>query len=421
MNTSLPTRPPARKIIVIGAGIVGSTIALRLLRDGHDVTLLDPDPPGSGTSYGNAGSLSPGSIVPLALPGTLRSIPGWLADPLGPLSVSVARGPFLLPWLYRFWRAGRQDRVVPIVRAMQSLNRHCVTAYEHLLADAGAPELLAREGMLHVFRSEQAFAASAMGRQLRTDHGVQVELMDAAAIRRHSPALADGYQFGFFLADGGHVRNPQRVVTSLVGRFQSLGGQVLAARARELVIQRDKVIGVRTDEGELQAEDTVLAAGIGSVQLAQQLRVSVPVIAERGYHVQFNDPGLHLSRPVTDAQAKCVATPMEEGLRIAGTSEFTSAGARPNWKRADVLVRNAVAMYPGLKIHAMQRWAGSRPSTPDSLPVICPAPQHQGAFLAFGHGHWGLMAAPATAQLVADMIARRPSSSDISSFHVNRF
>lgn len=414
-------RATSRRVAVIGAGIVGTTIALRLVEEGHEVTLLDPDPPGQGASYGNAGSVSPGSIVPLALPGTIKSIPRWMADPLGPLSVSLLHGPRLLPWLHLFWRAGRVDRVKEIVRAMQTLQHDCVEAYDGMLHDAGVPELLVREGMLHVFRTEQAYASSAFARQLRIDRGVTVRLLSAEEIRRHSPHLADSYRFGFLLPDGAHVRNPERVVRSLSLRFEARGGQRLSARVEGFDVRKGRVRGLCTQRGVLQDTDVVLAAGIGSVALAKQLGVRVPVVAERGYHIQIEDPQIDVSRPVTDAEAKCVATPMEGGLRFAGTSEFTSERAPPNWKRAEVLERHARTMYPAVTLRGVRRWTGSRPSTPDSMPVVCEVPRHPGVFFAFGHGHWGLMSAPATARLVADLVARRAPSIDAHPFHVARF
>ena len=109
------------------------------------------------------------------------------------------------------------------------------------------------------------------------------------------------------------------------------------------------------------------------------------------------------------------------GLRIAGTSEFSAIDAAPNWQRAETLARLASGMFPGLRLDGYSRWSGYRPSTPDSLPVIGRSPRHAGVFLALGHGHWGLMAAPATGQVIADLVAGRPPRLDIAPFRPDRF
>jgi D-amino-acid dehydrogenase len=412
---------PQQDITIIGAGIVGVATALYLQREGHRVTLVERDRPGEATSFGNAGSLAPGSIIPLALPGTFRQVPNWILDPLGPLSLSWKAAPALVPWLLHFRRACNAEQVRRSAAAMRSLNRDSVDTYEELLATAGAPELVRRDGMLQVYRTEAGFAASEGSRRLRLENGARVEVITEADIRRLVPALSSDYRWGFSLPDGGNVRNPLRVTQVLGAHFQSNGGTIVEARVDDLEIAAGAVRALLTSAGRMPVDRVVLCAGVWSRTLAARIGVRVPVASERGYHIHVGTPGIALDRPVTDGERRFVATPMEGGLRFAGTSEFCRVGDAPNWSRADALASLAQSMLPGIDTGDFARWCGPRPSTPDGLPVIGPAPGHPNVLLAYGHGHWGLMAAPATGQVIADLVAGRPPRLDIAPFRPDRF
>lgn len=410
-----------KKVTVIGAGIVGIVTAIHLQREGHQVTVIDRQAPGEGASFGNAGSLAPGSIIPVAMPGTLRQVPKWLRDPLGPLSLSWRQLPFMLPWFLHFQRACNADRVQRGAAILRSLNAPAVEAYADLLGAAGAPELLRREGMLHVYKTEAGFKASAFGRRLRTDNGCPVELVDAGRIRELVPGISPGYRWGFHLPDNAHVHSPLGVVQALAAHFKNNGGTLLRATVTGIRCDADHVVKLRTDGPALSAECVVIAAGHASARLAAKLGTRVPLAPERGYHIEIPGAAPAQHCPVTDGESRFVATPMAGGLRIAGTSEFQAADAPPNWARAETLATLAGKMFPDMRVAGYSRWMGVRPSTPDSSPVIGRSPRHRQVLFAFGHGHWGLMAAPVTGQLVADLVADRTPRMDLSPFRPERF
>jgi D-amino-acid dehydrogenase len=410
-----------KEITVVGAGIVGIVTALYLQREGHKVTVVDRQAPGEGTSFGNAGSVAPGSIIPVAMPGTLKQVPKWLSDPLGPLSLSWRQLPFMLPWFLHFQRACNADRVRRGAAILRSLNAPSVEAYADLLGAAGAPELLRREGMLHVYKTEAGFKASAFGRKLRTDNGCVVELVDADRIRELAPGLSPGYRWGFNLPDNAHVHSPLGVVQALAAHFKNNGGTLVRANVTDIRCGDGSAVKLHTDAMLLSAECVVIAAGYASGKLAAKLGTRVPLAPERGYHIEIPGAAAAQCCPVTDGEARFVATPMAGGLRIAGTSEFQAADAAPNWARAETLATLAEGMFPGIKAEHYSRWMGVRPSTPDSTPIIGRSSRHPQVVFAFGHGHWGLMAAPVTGHLVADLVADRAPRIDLSPFRPERF
>jgi len=410
-----------RDVTIIGAGIVGIATAIYLQRDGHRVTVVDKGEPGRGTSFGNAGSLAPSSIIPMGMPGVLRNVPKWLTDPLGPLTLSWRQVPRLLPWLLHFRAACTKEAVIRGARALRSINAPSLESYTELLAAAGASDLLRHDGMLHVYRSEASFAATAFARELRAQYIGEIEVLDAGRIRDLEPAASPEFRYGIFLRDNGHVRSPYRVVEVLARHFVDNGGSIVRAAVSGFRFGADGPAALKTDQGEMPVDRVVIAAGTASSALARAVGVRAPVAHERGYHIEIPEPGITLRVPVTDGERRFVATPMEGGIRLAGTSEFSNADAAPNWRRTDALARLGPQMLPQLKVEGYSRWMGTRPSMPDSLPVLGPAPLSDRVFLAYGHGHFGLMAAPATGQVISDLIAGRTPRLDIEPMRPERF
>ncbi|HYM32293.1 MAG TPA: FAD-dependent oxidoreductase [Candidatus Cybelea sp.] len=412
-------------VVVVGAGIVGMAAASFLQRDGRKVVVLDPGAPGEGASYGNAGCLNGSSVVPVSMPGTLSKVPGWLLDPEGPLTIRLRYLPVLLPWLWRFVRAGTPEKVAAQARALRPLIAPSVETYRQLARDAGAEDLIHRAGHLMAYRSDASFAGDAGANRLRSDNGVEIQELGADELRQLEPALSRDYVRGRLITENGHCANPLRLVQSLAEMFVRRGGIIRRERVRDFAFDGVSVAEVFTDAGRQAASQVVLAAGAWSRPLAAKLGDRVPLDTERGYHVMLKDPEVCPRIPTLSGEGKFVATPMEEGLRFAGTVEFAGLDAPPDWRRARVLLRQGQQMYPGLARQIdegrIKQWMGFRPSMPDSLPVIGTARAHPNALYAFGHGHIGLVAGAMTGRVIADLAAGRPPAIDVTPFDVRRF
>lgn len=411
-----------RKITVVGAGIVGTATASYLQRDGHEVTLVDMQPPGEYTSFGNAGILSPGSCVPLATPGIAWNVPGYLADPMGPLAVRWGYLPTAMPWFLRFLAASRPQRVEKIADALRALLRQTFDAYEPLVRHAGVEDLVRRTGYIVVYEHRKAYEGDATAWRLRRERGVVVEEIDDRAIHDKVPQLGGRYDVGLWLPEQGYVANPERLTKSLAAQFQRDGGRLLQRQVVDIALRDGKVSGLATDDGHtLPVDLVVLSAGVHTRALAAKLGDRVPLEAERGYHVTFTRPGIALPMPVFAPEHKFFVTPMEMGLRIAGQSEFAGIEPDPDYRRADILARHARRMFPTLDSAEATQWMGRRPSLPDSLPIIGPASRVANAYYAFGHGHTGLCGGAPTGRIIADLIAGRRPSIDVAPYSVSRF
>lgn len=410
-----------RRIVVIGAGIVGVSCASYLLRDGHEVTLLDPLGAAEGASKGNAGALSPGSCIPLALPGVFRSIPRWLADKNGPLVIRPSYLPRVMPWLMRFAASAHPRRVGANADALRALHRPMFDCYAPLLDNAKASGLIRRSGCLVVYRNREAFDRSQLEWSMRRERGAELQILDAQEIRTLAPALAPGFSHAVLQPEHGFVTDPQRLVRTLAEQFVRDGGRFVRAAARRFEVGMEQPIRVVTDATTFATDRVVLAAGVWSRGLAASVGNPVPLESQRGYHVTLEEPNIELEIPVSSAEGKFYATPMQGGLRIAGTVEFAGLGAPANFERARRLLPQASAMFPGLGITRFTEWMGHRPCLPDSLPVIGSARKDPRIVLAFGHGHNGMTSGPVTGRIVADMIAGRPPLIDPTPYRPERF
>ena len=402
-----------KTVAVIGAGMVGISAASWLQRDGHEVIVLDPGNPGEGTSFGNAGCLNGSSVVPMSMPGMAWNVPRWLMDPMGPLAIRWSYLPTIAPWLIRFLRAGTPERVEAQARALRALLGPTLATLQPLVKDAGAEDLIHRQGHLVVYRSEASHAKDAYGWKLRRDNGVILTELDADQLRQYEPALSRDFTRGVLIEENGHIGNPHRLVQSLAAAVMRNGGKIQHARAMGFILDGQRLKAVRTDHGEVACEAAVVAAGAWSKPLAASLGDRVPLETERGYHVMIRDPEVVPRLPISDAGGKYVATPMETGLRFAGTVELAGLDAAPNWRRARMLLEQGRKLFPGLREsypeERLSLWMGHRPSLPDSLPCIGLATNSPDVIYAFGHGHVGMIGSPMTGKVVADLVTDRKS------------
>ena len=410
-----------QNITVIGAGIIGIACASWLQRDGHAVTVVAARPPGEDCSFGNSGLLSPGSVVPPALPGAWRNIPRWLVDPLGPLAIRWRYAPRLLPWLAGWLSACREERAREVSSALAVLHAPVFENYRPLLADAGATDLVLRTGQLYVSGQDGAAAGSALVQALRAGAGIQTQALSGDAAREMEPALARHYRSALYFPDNGHSVNSFHLVQKLAAHFQSSGGTLLRRTVTGFETGDGGPRRLFTHDGPLPVDTLVIAAGAWSHRLTAQLGTRLPLEAERGYHLMLPRPGVAVRIPLVDRDHNFTMTPMDCGLRLAGTAEFAGVDAPPDYRRARILLEHGRRALPGLSGEGATEWMGCRPSLPDGLPVIDRSPHFPNVYFACGHAHFGLTEAPTTGKLIAEMVGGRPASIDIAPYRVGRF
>lgn len=418
-----PTSAVVNEVVVIGAGIVGVCCALSLQQSGAQVTLVDRLPPGDkgAASYGNAGSISWSSCIPIAMPGLMTKVPGWLLRPDGPLAIRWQHLPTLLPWLWRFVRAGNEAQVAASAAALAMLHAPALELHQQFAQLADVPDLISDCDYLHIYSASQANRLDQLEWRLRAEHGARLELLDQNELGERVPALARRYPQTVNIKEQGFVRNPSRLVAAYAAHFVRCGGRVVIDEVRDFETENGRVVSVRTSDSSLPAGHFVIAAGPWSRHLTKKLGFDIPLDTERGYHITVENPGISVNQTLMETDAKFVVTPMETGLRFAGTVELANIDAAPDYRRTDAIRRAAERMFPGLNTQHTTPWMGRRPSLPDGLPIIDRLPTFENVLLAFGHAHTGMVGAPQTGRLVSELARKQPSNFDLTPFGASRF
>jgi D-amino-acid dehydrogenase len=413
---------PRTDAIVLGAGIVGTSVALHLAKRGLRVALVDRRGPGEETSYGNAGVIEGNTVFPPAFPSRMSAL----------LRIALKRAPeanyhfsFLpkaLPWLMAFRAASRPQRLVETARAMRPLFARAVAEHEALMQESGATQYLRKNGWLKVYRTERAFIALKRELALASEFGIPHAWLDGDGVRALEPNLAGVVRRAVHWPGVASVTNPLAVTKAYAARFAAYGGRVLEGNARSLQRANGGGWQVETAEGQFSAGEVVMALGPFAREVLDAIGIKLPLGIKRGYHRHFRPAGnATLTRPVLDAEVGYCLAPMEQGIRLTTGIEFAARDAPPTPEQFGRLLPAARELFPlGEPVEA-EPWMGSRPCFADSRPVIGRAPGQSGIWLAYGHAHWGLTLGPATGRLLAEMMTGETPFCDPAPYGAERF
>jgi D-amino-acid dehydrogenase len=385
------------------------------------VTLIDPEPPGSACSHGNASCIATSGVVPFSYPGLVKKLPGWLLDPLGPVTIRPKDFLSLAPWFWTFWRSCNMQKVEEIASAQALLMHRVLGDWDEILGALEASHLKMSPGTIYLYDTEKEYLAHEWQIDLSRRLGFEHHRLSPGDLKSMMPALKLEKAVGLLVPDWHHLVNPARATATIAEACMRDGGQWFQDRVSE-VRAGETGISLQTESGKkIEADQLVVAAGAWSNSFAAQLDYKVPLVAERGYHAQISNPGFELKHPVMSLSRHFVMTPLEDGLRLAGTAEFAALDAKPDFRRAKVLLKQAARYLDGLNTDDVSEWMGQRPAMPDSLPVVSVSPGHPNVFYAFGHGHYGITQGPTTGRIIADMVTGDQPKLNLSAFRFDRF
>jgi D-amino-acid dehydrogenase len=407
--------------IVLGAGIVGTSIALHLAKRGLAVALVDRAGVGEQTSFGNAGIIEGNTIFPPAFPTDFGALARIALKRAGEANYHFSFLPQIAPWLLAFRAASRPRHLVETARLIRPFYARAVAEHEALLAESGGAHFLRKTGWLKVYRSERGFKALQAEFELAAQFGLRLQTLDTAGAQALEPSLNPVFAHAVFWPQAASVSNPLGVTRSYAARFAKLGGVTVTGDARSLHRAGNRW-RVETNEGGVDAPEVVVALGPWAPDLLNTLGLKPPLMVKRGYHRHFRSDGnAALSRPVLDAGVGYVITPMEMGIRMTTGIEFAARDAAPSPVQFDRIMPKARELFPLGERADDKTWLGSRPCFPDSRPVIGPAPGFAGLWLAIGHAHWGLTLGPATGRMIAEMMAGEAPFCDPAPYRAERF
>ncbi|GLQ11842.1 amino acid dehydrogenase [Devosia yakushimensis] len=407
------------RIAIAGAGIIGAAIATWLIDQGHDVTVFEPEPDGLPTSSGNASLIALPEIAPLASPGILAAVPGWLLDPLGPLTLRWTDVPALLPWLLAFLASATPARGVKARKALTLLMTTALADHEELGRKADLTGHLRQTGYVSVHDSEKSVAAGVHEAELvKANLGYDFEAISPERARQLVPQLEGNFAGAIHQPSYWTASNPLTILRHYQA-FLASRGRLVPERVTRLA-QSEAGIVVTTASGNETFDKVVVASGVWSRDLVRGLGAKVLLENERGYNTTYTDLDWNLPMPVGFADHGFIASPLVDGLRVGGAVELAKPDTAPNFARAKAM-RTKMRRYVPALPEGGKEWMGRRPSTPDSLPVISRHPGDDRIVYAFGHGHLGLTLSAVTARLVATLIADAPADPALAPFSITRF
>jgi D-amino-acid dehydrogenase len=407
--------------IVLGAGVVGTCVALHLAKRGVAVALVDRAGVGEQTSFGNAGIIEGNTVFPPAFSSDWRALARIALKRAGEANYHFSFLPKVAPWLLAFRAASQPKRLVETVHLIRPLFASAVHEHETLMKEAGARHFLRKTGWLKVYRSARGFAALKPEFDLAAEFGLPLRALDAAGAQALEPSLNSVFGHAVFWPEAASVSNPYGVTRAYAARFTALGGVIVNGDARSLH-RSGPAWRVETNEGGLDAPQIVVALGSWAGELLANFGLRLPLAIKRGYHRHFTAQGsAALSRPVLDADNGYLITPMEMGIRMTTGVEFAARDAKPTPVQFDRIMPYARELFPLGGRADDTTWMGCRPCFPDSRPVIGHAPGLNGLWLAIGHAHWGLTLGPATGRMIAEMMTGETAFVDPAPYRAGRF
>ena len=411
-----------RSSLVLGAGIIGVSVAVHLARRGHQVTLVDRRGAGEETSYGNAGLIQREGVVPYGFPRDIGQLVRYMLNREIDAHYHLAALPGAFPFLARYWWNSAPERHRAIARAYAPLIEHSIREHDDLIGAAGARALIGPGGWQKAFRSErvrdQEWAEAAA---LQAEYGVSYEARDAAALARAEPHLTTDFVGALRWTDPWTVLDPLGLTKAYLALFEKLGGRFARGDATTLA---ETATGwqVATGEGVLSAETAVVALGPWADQATRALGYRFPLGIKRGYHMHYATRGNAVLNDWTmDGERGYFLAPMRQGIRLTTGAEFARHDAPQSPVQLERAEKVARTVFPLAERLDPEPWMGARPCTPDMMPVIGKAPRHKGLWLAFGHAHHGLTLGPVTGRLVAEMMSGETPFLDPFAFRPDRF
>ena len=409
-------------VVVLGAGIIGICVALHLQKRARSVALVDRRGPAEETSFGNAGLIQREGVYPYGFPHDFGALLRYGLNRTIDAHYHPSALPRLVPFLWQYWRHSRPARHAQVARRYAKLIEHCVLEHEALAAEADAGGFIRRVGWMRLFRTaRERDTRFAEAERWRREFGINHRALDARALQEMEPHLAPVLVGALHWTDPISVDDPHGLALAYLRRFESLGGVFLQGDAASLEQDASRW-RMRTASGPLEAASAVVALGPWADVLTRALGYHFPLAVKRGYHMHYRAAGeARLNHPVLDTERGYFLGALRRGIRLTTGAEFALRDAKRTpvqLARAEPIARE---LFPLAERLDAEPWMGSRPCTPDMLPVIGRAPRHPGLWFAFGHAHHGLTLGPVTGRLIAEMMTEEKPFLDPAPYAAERF
>ena len=408
-----------KNVAVVGAGIVGICTSYFLQKSGFKVTLIDKEEPGTMTSFGHACTFADYANIPVNSPSLFKQIPSMLLKKDGPLAVDFLYIFKNLPWAYQFLKNCRKEKVEEIAKSLANFLKHARLSYDNIFEEVEVSQYIKNEENIYLFDSKKSYHEYSFATSLRKENNIKVRELNKKEIHDLEPNLAPVFYAGQLFVGSRHTTNPLAISRKIFESFIKNGGKSIRENVKN-VIQKDNSIDIILPKEKLEFDEIIICAGAWSNSIAKMVGENFPLDTERGYHVLFETDQQLINRPIAWSESGFYLIQIEEGIRAAGTVEIAGLDKPHNYKRTDMIERQARKILPQLG-KVKSTWMGRRPTLPDALPIIGKSKKNKNIFYAFGHQHIGWTLAAVTGRAIDSLVKGSQPNFDIEAFNPTRF
>jgi len=414
----------AKKVVIVGAGIVGLSTAYYLNKAGVDVTVIDSTDGTDNCSYGNAGYVSPSHIIPLASPGIISQGLKWMLNNKSPFYIKPKISRDLLHWGWLFKKASTDKRVKAAIPVLNQLTTQSQTLYEEILAEESIQAGYQKQGLLMVCQTKEALKHEIELVETANHYGLGARVISREETKKLDPQV--NYNMAgavYFDCDGWMTPNVfmEQFKALLIKKGVKLD---FNTELQSIKVKGDKITEFISDKRNYQADDFVVAAGSWSPVLLKWLKIRLPLQAGKGYSFTIEKPPVTPKLPSILVEARVATTPMLNGFRVAGTMEITGLNHAVNTKRVQGIIDSVKTAMPQLEqfdFEQVRPWAGLRPCTPDGLPYIGRTKALSNLCVGTGHAMLGWTLGPITGKLLTQQILSTPADIKSDLLNVDRY
>ena len=410
-----------KTVIVAGAGIVGVSTAIWLQRFGYQVKLIDRAGPASGTSYGNAGVLASGSVIPVTTPGLISKSPRMLLDPNKPLFLKYSYLPRLMPFLFKYLAHAKIEHVETYATAMSQLLYDTVDQHKSLAKGTGAEHYIQATDYLFGYDTEEAFEKDHFAWKLRSKLKHDFDILKGDTLKNIDPIYRDAFKVIVVNKNHGKISDPGEYIKQLAKYFVNNNGEILRANITSFQQKDSTIVGLETDNGVHRADHVIFTLGPWSGDISKRLGLNIPFETERGYHIELINPSKMPQNSIMVSSGKFVVTPMNGRIRLAGLVEFGGLKAEASHAPIKLLKKHAKKLFANIEYDNITEWLGHRPTTANSLPLIGRINSYKNVLVGFGHQHVGLTGGAKTGRILAELLDEREPNIQLSWFDPNEY
>lgn len=412
------------KALIIGGGIIGLSSAYFLQKSGWDVTIVDKTDLSDSCSYGNLGMIVPSHFVPLAAPGMVAQGIRWMFNKKSPFYVRPALSGNLISWGMKFIKSATPQHVQNAADKLLGINVYSKQLYEDWQQQPGFDFALEKKGIMMYFKSGKVAEEELHLAEKAKAMGLDVAALDPQQVQALEPETELDILGAVHYRCDAHLY-PNKLIPQLIGQLKAAGVDFQCNQpVRHIVVENRKIKRVVTDAGEYAADVVVMAGGSWLPQLAQMVRLPLPLMPGKGYSFTYDSPEKKLNIPAILCEARVAITPMNGHMRYGGTMEIAPVNHKINLNRVEGIVESVPKYFPGIRLEMPQPkdiWFGFRPCSPDGLPYLGKTHLISNLIIAGGHAMMGLSLGPASGKVVADLANDRQPEVDISAFGPERF